>query len=106
MMIAMIEGCTRVCGKSQGYLGLPVRDVIINDKVNGITRVMETAWTPTPDELERLNKGANVILRILGTSPPPQLIEVGPIPEQPEIELCDQCGKPLGANHACIPNRR
>lgn len=80
MMIAMIEGCTRVCGKSQGYLGLPVRDVIINDKVNGITRAMETAWTPTPDELERLNKGANVILRILGTSPPPQLIEVGPIP--------------------------
>lgn len=81
MIIAMIGGCTRVCGKSQGYLGLPVRDVVIHEKVNGPgTPAMETAWTPTPDELERLNKGANVILRILGTSPPPQLITVGDVP--------------------------
>lgn len=101
MMIAMIDGYTRVCGKSQGYLGLPVRDILINDKVNGMTPAMETAWTPTPDELARLNAGANVILRILGSTPPPQLIEVGPVPEEncpghvaskTNPKICAHCG--------------
>lgn len=30
MQIGRVEGCTRVLGKSQGYLGLPVRDETIN----------------------------------------------------------------------------
>lgn len=77
MIIAMIKYANRVCGKSQGYLGLPVRDVIIMDKATGVpTPAMETAWTPTPDELERLNKGANIIVRILGSVPPPMLVMV------------------------------
>jgi hypothetical protein len=57
MLIAMIEGVTRVCGESQGYQ-LPA---------------MTTAWTPTPAELEALNRGASVYVRILG--------RVGPDPE-------------------------
>lgn len=77
MIIAMIKHYTRICGKAQGYLGLPVRDIVINEKVNGPgTPAMEIAWTPMPDELERLNKGANVIVRILGTSPPPMMLKV------------------------------
>lgn len=77
MIIAMISLANRICGKSQGYLGLPVRDVIIMDKATGMPApAMETAWTPTPDELERLNKGANVIVRILGSSPPPMSVMV------------------------------
>ena len=78
MLIGRIEGCTRVLGKSQGYLGLPLKDVLINSTVDGPeTPAMETAWLPTPDEIERINAGAPVILRVLGTAHPPVMIEVG-----------------------------
>jgi hypothetical protein len=42
---------------------------------------METAWLPTPDELQRLLAGSPVILRVLGTSHPPVMIEVGEVEE-------------------------
>jgi hypothetical protein len=81
MQIAMIEGATRVIGKSQGYLGLPLRDEVIACSVNGDgTPAMVTAWQPTPDELARLNAGASVHLRILGVAHPPVMVEVGPAP--------------------------
>lgn len=81
MIIGRIEGCTRVLGKSQGYLGLPLRDVTVHDTVNGPgTPAMETAWLPTPDELARLIAGAPVILRVLGTAHPPVMVEVGEVP--------------------------
>jgi len=77
MIIAMIKGATRVCGKAQGYLGLPVRDLMLIDRATSQhAPAMETAWTPTPDELDRLNKGANVIVRILGEVPPPMMLTV------------------------------
>ncbi|WP_280987445.1 hypothetical protein [Georhizobium profundi] len=41
---------------------------------------MVTAWQPTPDELERLNAGASVHLRVLGVAHPPVMVEVGPAP--------------------------
>lgn len=75
MIIARIEGATRVCGKAQGYLGLPVRDMTLEG-----FPVMVTAWTPTPAELEALNNGANVTVIIVGNAPPPMRVEVG-IPE-------------------------
>lgn len=82
MIIGHIQGSTRVIGKSQGYLGLPLRDVMIHDTVNGPqTPAMETAWLPTPDELARLAAGAPVILRILGTVHPPVMIDVGEVPK-------------------------
>lgn len=82
MIIAMIKGVTRVIGKSQGYLGLPLRDEPIDCPVNGPgTPSMVTAWEPTPDELERLNKGAPVHLRILGSQHPPVMLTVGEVPE-------------------------
>lgn len=81
MQIGRIEGATRVLGKSQGYLGLPLRDVLINDTVNGPeTPAMETAWFPTPDEIAAINAGAPVILRVLGSVHPPVMIETGKIP--------------------------
>lgn len=77
MIIAMIKGATRICGKAQGYLGLPVRDMVIIDKATGQeTPAMHTAWTPTPDELDRLNKGANIIVSSLGTIPVPMMLTV------------------------------
>jgi hypothetical protein len=82
MIIAHIEGATRICGKAQGYLGLPVRDELINDTVNGkATPAMVTAWTPTLEELAALARGASVHVRILGTTPPPMMVLVGPVPE-------------------------
>lgn len=82
MLIGHIEGATRVLGKSQGYLGLPIKDEVIHCSVSGQgTPSMVTAWMPTPDELERLNAGSPVYLRILGTAHPPVMIEVGAPPD-------------------------
>lgn len=81
MQIGHIQGATRVIGKQQGYLGLPVRDELINCKVNGeSTPVMTTAWLPTPDEIERINAGAAIYLQILGTAHPPVIMQVGEAP--------------------------
>lgn len=76
MIAAMIEGVTRVCGKAQGYLGLPVRD-----ELDGTWPCMVTAWTPSPVELVAINAGASVHVLILGVTPPPIRVEVGPVPE-------------------------
>lgn len=80
MLIKHIEGATRILGKSQGYIGLPLRDVLIKCTVGGEgTPAMETAWEPTPAELARLITGAPVILRVVGTAHPPVMIEVGDV---------------------------
>lgn len=81
MLIGTIEGVTRIIGKSQGYLGLPLRDEVLTCTVGGEgTPAMVTAWQPTPDELARLNAGASVHLRVLGTAHPPVMLDVGDIP--------------------------
>lgn len=81
MLIEAIEGATRVLGKSQGFFGLPIRDGTTTERVVGDTPCMVSAWSPTPDELERLNAGARVYLKVLGTVHPPVLLEVGEPPE-------------------------
>lgn len=82
MQIGHIQGCTRTLGKSQGYLGLPLRDIVINDTVTGPnTPAMETAWFPTPDEIAAINSGAPVILRVVGTGHPPVMLLTGEVPE-------------------------
>lgn len=79
MIIARIEHATRVIGKSQGFLGLPLRDELISERALGDNiPCMTTAWEPTPAELALLNVGAKVHLRILGTQHPPVMMEVGP----------------------------
>jgi hypothetical protein len=81
MQIGMIEGHTRIIGKSQRYLGLPLRDVVINSTVTGPeTPAMETAWFPTPKEIEAINAGAPIILTIIGEGHPPVMLSVGGVP--------------------------
>lgn len=81
MIIKRICGATRTLGKSQGYLGLPLRDEVINCAVGGPgTPRMLTAWEPTPEELERLNRGGLVYLSIHGNVHPPVMLTV----EEPE----------------------
>ncbi len=81
MQIGHIVGCTRELGKSQGYLGLPLRDILIDCTVNGPdTPAMETAWLPTPDEIAAIVAGAPVILRVVGIWHPPVMIYTGEVP--------------------------
>jgi hypothetical protein len=82
MQIGRIKDATRVMGKAQGYMALPLRDERIDCKVNGPgTPAMVTAWLPTPKELAALSAGAPVHVRILGTCHPPMMVEVGDVPE-------------------------
>lgn len=95
MIIGKIEGATRTLGKSQGYTGLPIRDEAKNLgdlphmlHYNGSNKVdgdnvpsMVTAWHPTPDEVERISKGATIYLHLVGIAHPPVMLEIGPVPE-------------------------
>lgn len=88
MQIGRVRGCTRIIGKSQGYMGLPLRDELINCSVNGIgTPSMVTAWLPTPKEILAQGAGAPVHVRILGSAHPPIMVEVG---EPPNDEAPDE----------------
>lgn len=81
MQIGRIQGCTRTIGKSQGYTGLPLRDIVINDSVTGPnTPAMETAWFPTVEELTALVAGAPIILRVAGAGHPPVMLYAGEVP--------------------------
>lgn len=72
MLIARIEGATRVCGKSQGFKGLPIRD----ESIDG-GNIMHSAWEPTPEEIEMICKGAKIIVSVIGNNPQPIMLSVG-----------------------------
>lgn len=73
MIVARVEGTTRTLGKSQGYLGLPIKDAILN--VGGVEfPVMISAWEPTPEDLRILNEGGKIYLAVFGKSHPPVLM--------------------------------
>lgn len=77
MEIAIIDGATRTIGASQGYIGLPLRDVILDEAVNGpSTSAMQSAWSPSQAELASLIAGGKVILTVLGRQHPPVLMAV------------------------------
>jgi hypothetical protein len=81
MIVAHVEGATRIAGKQQGFIGLPIRDEICDEKTLGRVHTMLTAWTPTPPEIEAINKGANVHIRLFCmTMHPPIMVGVGPVP--------------------------
>ena len=83
MQVGRAKGATRVLGKSQNYAGLPIRDEVVLDKSdNKRARSMLSVWFPTPKELEALNAGAPVQVRLLGCSHPPIIVDVGEPPEE------------------------
>ena len=73
MLSFAIDGTTRRIGKSQGYLGLCVRDFEYSDG----TPAMMTAWQPTPAEVAKIVAGEPIYLTILGRAHPPVLLQVG-----------------------------
>lgn len=87
MLIGRILGCTRVLGTKQGYIGLPVRDIVVIDNAPNRpdTPAMESAWLPTPREIGAINQGSSVYVRILGAEHPPIMVYVGDRPDQSPI---------------------
>lgn len=76
MEIVQIEGATRTIGESQGYVGLPLRDVLVNCTVGGEgTPAMQSAWQASADEVAVLLRGGVIVLTVLGTSHPPVMLE-------------------------------
>lgn len=84
MQPGYVQGATRVLGKSQGYIGLPIRDETIefvgHDTIELVNQ-MVSAWFPTPDELAAINAGAPIVLRCIGDVHPPVSMAVGEEPE-------------------------
>lgn len=76
MIVHRIRGCTRTLGKSQHYIGLPIRDDVLIGATpeGGDARVMVSCWEPTPDELAQLNAGGKIYLTVMGTQHPPVLL--------------------------------
>jgi hypothetical protein len=86
MLIGRIEELpgtvVHVIGKSQGYLGLPVRYEVMLDATDGSeVMTMTTAWFPTPKELDDLNAGKAIYLNLFGGSHPPVRLSTGPASE-------------------------
>ncbi len=102
MIIGHIRGFTRTLGKSQGYQGLPIRDLELYDPATQRIRpAMQTLWHPSPDELALLLKGGGVKLTLLGNGHPPVMIEAiskeefDPIPDRSTPEDVETTeGKP------------
>jgi hypothetical protein len=83
MLHGRIEGATNVLGAKQGYKPLYVRATNVTDPVStNATYLLETAWTPTPEELDMLNRGASVHVGLLCSQHPPIKVGVGPIPDE------------------------
>jgi hypothetical protein len=75
-----------IAGKSQGWLGLAIHFGQCEDTgfPGQVFPMMETAWQPNADELARLNAGAAVVVRQLGTPPiRPMSVYVGEAPDAP-----------------------
>lgn len=81
----MIEGVTRVLGRSQGFIGLPVRDAV--DEKDGGVPTMTTAWEPTPAEVDAIVSGAKIEITIIGSAHPPILVGVGDVHDIAVVEL-------------------
>lgn len=74
-----VEGDVVVHGKSQGYIGLPVRhSKEVDPTTNKEAHCMEMAFLPTIEDMHRLIAGEPIILTLLHMSlPPPMRMRVG-----------------------------
>lgn len=80
MQIKHIAGFTRVIGEQQGYIGLPLRDITLNDSVTGPdTPAMESAWALDDAERSAIAAGGELILRVMGRGHPPVWLYVDEI---------------------------
>ena len=88
MIHSRVEGFTKVIGEKQGYKPLFVKEDPIVDPVSKReTQLLTTAWTPLPHELEILNRGGSVHVKLLTVGHPPIKVDVGPAPAMVEDQL-------------------
>jgi hypothetical protein len=81
MIQARILGYTNVLGVRQGYKPLYVKSTPIVDPISkNETLLIETAWTPTPEELDALVNGASIRVGLLCNTHPPIKVDVGEAP--------------------------
>lgn len=79
MIAKRIEGATHNLGAPEGMEG-QVRPLWVKfQREDDQTIVVESAWEPTPRELELLNAGHSVVLRVVGGMPPVALYVAGAI---------------------------
>lgn len=84
MIISRVRDMTRSLGAPKGWdpndsgpcYGLPVRI-----EKHGENNCFVSAWEPTPDELAALNRGAKVMLRVVGDGHPPVMVYVDQEPD-------------------------
>lgn len=76
-----IPGAVRSVGRHQGYQGISVlysrREVRVGDETV-VADAVETAWEPTPEELDALARGGSIRIVLLAPRWPPARIEVAP----------------------------
>lgn len=71
------KGTTRVLGQSQGFLGLPVRDTVLQFGNGQQCNAIITAWELTPEEIGKIHLGEPLMIRMLCVTPPPMNVYVG-----------------------------
>lgn len=84
MIAASIEGRTRYLGKPPGWEPAergPCGSLAIRDEITTAGALMASAWEPTPEEIDRISKGAKVILWVVGSIHPPVALSVGLAPD-------------------------
>lgn len=81
MHAGRIQGATRTLGappdwdeRRDGHCGgLPVRDEMFAPDLPAMT----SAWFPTPEEIDAMQRGAPIYLRVIGRTHPPVSVFVG-----------------------------
>ena len=73
MKCKKISGATRTLGEAQGYIGLSVRDILVEDG----HKCMVSEWTLSAEEISMMIAGHSIQLQVLGTEHPPVRILIG-----------------------------
>lgn len=75
----------KIIGREQGYRGLAVHyGMTTNTPGGNPAPMLTTAYTPTPEELQRLNAGASIVVSLLTPQHPPIDVSVG---EAPSLDI-------------------
>lgn len=60
---------------------------VLRETMEGGTPTFTSAWTPTPEELEWINRGGPIFLRVVGAQPPVMVWAQAPAPDEETDEL-------------------
>jgi hypothetical protein len=85
VIAASIEGRTRYLGAPADWVPDergPCGRLAIRDEITTAGLSMASAWEPTPEEIDRISKGAKVILWVIGSMHPPVALSVGNVPDR------------------------